>query len=114
MWKEFEIDNKSMLLNLRRADKTVGTPGKARKTVFKSMSRKINGTMGMGNRRRLPQCVEDNVRKMLMTRFERKLHLGKVTLGKIHNTDFDRWRTSYTDLKTWKHQCDFRHKMDVV
>ena len=50
MWKEFEIENKSMLLRLRRTDRTVGTPGKARKTVFKSMSRKNDGTMYMERR----------------------------------------------------------------
>lgn len=64
VWSEFQVDNKSMLLSLRRAVESGGRPGKARKTVFQSMSRKINGMMGVGNRRRLPQCVEDNVRKM--------------------------------------------------
>ena len=64
VWSQFADENKCMMMSLRRSVQSGGRAGKARKTVFQQISRQINGNMGVGNRRRLPVCVEDNVRKM--------------------------------------------------
>ena len=64
VWREFASENKCLISGLRRTVESGGRAGLARKQVFQTISRKINGIMGAGNRRRLPKCVEDNVRRL--------------------------------------------------
>ena len=64
IWVEFMTENSAFLSALHREVKLGERSGKARKTVFQRITRKMNGVMGAGVRKRLPQCVEDNVRSM--------------------------------------------------
>ena len=64
VWRQFAEKNKCSMLRLRRLVQSGGRAAKARKTLFQQISRQTNGKMGAGNRRRLPVCVEDNVRQM--------------------------------------------------
>lgn len=64
VWRNFETSNTNMLLGLRRWVSSSGSPAKARKKVYQCVTRQMNGVMGIGNRKRLPRCVENNVRLM--------------------------------------------------
>ena len=64
VWKEFVNENKRMLWSLRRDVESGVRSGKARKTVFQKVTRKMYGVMGSGRRIRLPQCVYNGVRKL--------------------------------------------------
>ena len=54
---EIELNSKSDISEGRR-------PGEVRKLVYRDITRSMHGTMGSEVWRRLPNCVEDNVRRM--------------------------------------------------
>ena len=62
IFREYTENNKRILLKLSRGVDSGGRPGGARKTLFQSITREMNGA---GKRKRLPKCVEDGVRKLL-------------------------------------------------
>ena len=64
VWTAFTTDNAAFLSVQHRMVNSGGRARKARKSVFQRITRKLHGVMGAGKRKRLPQCVEDNVRQM--------------------------------------------------
>ena len=57
------MNNTEMITGLSRWVSSGGRSAKARKTLYQTVARKVNGVIRMGNRKRLPRCVENNVRK---------------------------------------------------
>ena len=64
VWRNFKESNRNMLLGLQRWVNSGGNPANARKKIYQGVTRQMNGVMGIGNRKRLPRCVENNVRLM--------------------------------------------------
>ena len=64
VWETFKDDNEEYLCLLRSKISEGRRPGEVRKLVYRDITRSMHGTMGSGVRRKLPNCVEDNVRRM--------------------------------------------------
>ena len=64
IWREFSKNNKRTILDLKREVDSGSRPADARKLLYRTICREMNGVMGAGKRKRLPKCVEDSVRKL--------------------------------------------------
>ena len=64
MWKKFIRENRSMVRELVRDVKTGGESSCARYTIYRCVTRDMYGQLSKGDRRRLPDCVGNNVKKM--------------------------------------------------
>ena len=64
VWDQFSIEEGNLLFDLKDRFDSGERPGEIRKTAFRHVTFWLNGPMKRGQRKRLPKCVETNVRKL--------------------------------------------------
>ena len=64
VWQTYKEDNEDYLSSLKGEISQGRQSSGVRKQVYRDITRIMHGIMGSGVRRKLPKCVEDNVRRM--------------------------------------------------
>ena len=64
VWQTYKEDNEDYLSSLKVEISQGRQSSEVRKQVYRDITRTMHGIMGSGVRRKLPTCVEDNVRRM--------------------------------------------------